>query len=54
MGWLLRGSEPWAAAKWYLRALRHPSGRLESLKGLVWLLRGKRVSVSPENASANV
>jgi glycosyltransferase involved in cell wall biosynthesis len=54
MGWLLRGAEPWAAAKWYLRALRYPSGRLESLKGLTWLLRGKRVPVSPENSSANV
>jgi glycosyltransferase involved in cell wall biosynthesis len=54
MGWLLRGVEPWAAAGWYLRALLYPSGRLESLKGLAWLLRRKRVPVTPENASENV
>jgi glycosyltransferase involved in cell wall biosynthesis len=54
MGWLLRGTEPWAAAGWYLRALLYPSGRLESLKGLAWLVRPKRVPVTPENASENL
>ena len=58
MGWLLRGAEPAAAAGWYLRALRHPSGRRETLKGLAGLAvdraRGKRRPVTPENAGENI
>jgi glycosyltransferase involved in cell wall biosynthesis len=58
MGYLLRGAEPGNAARWYLRALAHPVGRLESLKGLAGLaatwVRGRRGPVAPENATANV
>jgi hypothetical protein len=58
MGWLLREAEPAVAAGWYLRALRHPSRRLETLKGLAGLAtrwaRGKRTPVTAENASENV
>jgi glycosyltransferase involved in cell wall biosynthesis len=57
MGYVLRGSEPRAAAKWYLRALRWPAGRVASAKGLVasvlGLVSGKRAAGSPENATAN-
>jgi hypothetical protein len=57
MGYVLRGSEPAEAAKWYLRALAWPAGRLASAKGLVAsvlrMLGGKRGAGSPENASAN-
>jgi hypothetical protein len=58
MGYLLRGAEPGTAVKWYLRALRHPAGRLETLKGLAGLaagwVRGKRSPVAAENATENV
>ena len=58
MGYVLRASEPREAAKWYLRALAWPAGRLASAKGLVAsLLRlasGRRTTGSPENATANV
>src|SRR5581483_12029701 len=57
MAYVMRGSEPAAAAKWYLRALAWPHGRLASVKGLVAamlrLARGRRATGSPENASAN-
>ena len=57
MGYVLRGSEPREAAKWYFRALRWPAGRLASAKGLVAsalrLLSGKRAAGSPENAAVN-
>ncbi|HSQ58146.1 MAG TPA: glycosyltransferase family A protein [Gemmata sp.] len=57
MGYILRSSEPLAAAKWYLRALAWPANRLQSAKGLVAsLLRfaiGRRKAGSPENATAN-
>jgi len=58
MGWLLRGAEPVTSARWYLRALRYPSGRSQTLKGLAGVAagwaRGKRAVVTPENASENV
>ena len=57
MAYVLRGSEPVAAARWYLRALRWPACRLASLKGLVAcglkLALSTREPGSPENASAN-
>ena len=57
MGYVLRGSEPREAARWYLRALRWPAGRLASAKGLVasalGMLGGRRAAGSPENATAN-
>lgn len=58
IGYVMRGSEPLTAARWYLRALRLPHGRRGSAKGLAasalaWL-RGKRVPGSPENATENV
>lgn len=57
MGFVLRGSEPVTAMRWYLRALRWPHGRLASVKGLVAaVLRwasGQRSAGNPENASVN-
>ena len=57
MGYVLRGSEPREAAKWYLRALAWSAGRLASAKGLVAsVLRlgsGRRGASSPENATEN-
>jgi glycosyltransferase involved in cell wall biosynthesis len=57
MAYTMRASEPLTAARWYLRALRWPNGRLTSLRGLaasiLRLLSGRRVPGSPENASAN-
>ena len=57
LGYVLRNSEPATAAKWYASALRRPSGRKASLKGLTacglrWLI-GTRTVGSAENASAN-
>jgi glycosyltransferase involved in cell wall biosynthesis len=58
MGYLLRGTNPAAAARWYLQALADPAGRLKTLKGLAGLavgwLRGKQVPLAPENASENI
>jgi glycosyltransferase involved in cell wall biosynthesis len=58
MGYVMRPSEPRAALRWYLRALRWPARRVISLKGLVAsalaAVRGKRTAGSPENASANL
>lgn len=57
LGYMLRGSEPFVAARWYLRALRWPNNRLASLKGLLASLlrglRGKRGRGLGENASVN-
>jgi glycosyltransferase involved in cell wall biosynthesis len=57
LAYVMRGSEPATAAKWYLRALGWPHGRLASVKGLVAaLLRrasGRRAAGFPENAAAN-
>jgi glycosyltransferase involved in cell wall biosynthesis len=57
MGYVLRESEPREAARWYLRALAWPAGRVASAKGLVAsvlrMLIGKRTASSPENATAN-
>ncbi len=57
LGYVLRNSEPVTAAKWYLRALQWPAGRVMSLKGLVAsalrFTSGKRESGSAENATAN-
>jgi glycosyltransferase involved in cell wall biosynthesis len=57
LGYVLRSSEPIAAAGWYLRALQWPSSRLASLKGLLaiaWRAAlGPRVPGSAENASEN-
>lgn len=57
MGYVLRGSEPAAAVRWYLRALAWPAGRVASARGLIAsalrLLGGRRGSGSPENASEN-
>ena len=56
MGYVMRGSEPAAAARWYARAAGWPSGRFASLKGLVGsllrLARGRPGSA--ENATINV
>jgi glycosyltransferase involved in cell wall biosynthesis len=57
IGYTMRPSEPVAALKWYLRALKRPARRFISLKGLVastLALRKKRTKGSAENASANL
>jgi glycosyltransferase involved in cell wall biosynthesis len=57
MGYVLRGSEPVTAARWYLWALKWRAGRAVSLKGLAGVavrwLTGPRVACSPESATAN-
>jgi len=57
LAYVLRESEPGTAARWYLRALRWPAGRVASAKGLVAaalrLASGRRSAGSPENASEN-
>jgi hypothetical protein len=57
IGYVLRASEPAAAAGWYLRALRWPHDRLASAKGLaasvLGVLRRKRAAGPPENATEN-
>jgi glycosyltransferase involved in cell wall biosynthesis len=57
IGHVMRGSEPVASMKWYLRALREPNSRLISAKGLLgslaaWM-KGRREAPSAENATAN-
>jgi glycosyltransferase involved in cell wall biosynthesis len=57
LGYVMRSSEPRTAAKWYASALRWPSGRRASLKGLAacglrWM-SGKRAVGSAENAGVN-
>jgi glycosyltransferase involved in cell wall biosynthesis len=58
IGYTMRGSEPAAALRWYLRALRWPARRFKSLKGLaasaLALARRRRVSGAPENATCNL
>ncbi len=58
LGYVMRGPEPWTAARWYLQALRRPSRRLLSAKGLaasiLALLRGRRTPGSAENASESL
>jgi glycosyltransferase involved in cell wall biosynthesis len=57
IAYVMRASEPGTAARWYLRALAYPSGRLASMKGVLvsalYWLSGRRAVGSPENASAN-
>lgn len=57
LAYVLRSSEPAAAARWYLRALRWPADRVASLKGLVAcalrIASGRREPGAPENASPN-
>jgi glycosyltransferase involved in cell wall biosynthesis len=57
MAYVMRASEPLTAARWYIRALRHPHDRLASLKGLaaslLRFLSGRRSAGSPENATVN-
>lgn len=57
LAYTMRASEPRAALRWYLRALRWPARRLISVKGLVasaLALRKTRVPGSAENATANL
>jgi glycosyltransferase involved in cell wall biosynthesis len=57
IGYIMRGSEPATAIRWYLRALGRANGRLASMKGLVAsLLRwmsGRRALGAAENATVN-
>ena len=57
LGYVMRNSEPVTSAKWYLRALQWPTGRVSSVKGIVAaalrFVSGKREACSPENASVN-
>jgi len=57
LAYVLRPSEPATAARWYLRALRWPAGRVASAKGLVAavlrLVSGRRSAGSAENATEN-
>ncbi|QJW96466.1 GT2 family glycosyltransferase [Frigoriglobus tundricola] len=58
LGFVLRGNEPAASVRWYLRALKWPARRAVSLKGVVAgalaALRGARAAGAPENARANL
>ena len=57
IGYTMRVSEPLAAVRWYLRALKWPARRVISLKGLVasvLAMRKRRAQGAPENATANV
>lgn len=58
MAYTMRASEPAAALRWYLRALKWPARRVISLKGIaasvLALLRVKRAKAAPENASENL
>jgi hypothetical protein len=57
LAYVLRESEPTTAARWYLRALRWPAGRVASAKGLIAamlrLVGGRRSAGSAENATEN-
>jgi glycosyltransferase involved in cell wall biosynthesis len=57
LGYVLRGSEPVTAVRWYLKALSWPANRLASLKGLlavaVRMLGRRGKPISAENASVN-
>ena len=57
IGFTMRPSEPVAALRWYMRALKWPARRIISLKGLAasaLALRKKRTKGSAENASENL
>ncbi|QDU20045.1 glycosyltransferase family 2 protein [Urbifossiella limnaea] len=58
LGYVVRKSEPLAAARWCATALRWPDARLASAKGLAAALlawaRGRREAGAAENATANV
>ncbi len=58
MAYTMRPSEPIAALRWYLRALRWPARRLISLKGIaastLAALQPHRTGSSPENATENL
>ena len=58
LGYVMRGPEPRTAARWYLKALRWPSRRLLSAKGLaasmLAIVKRKRTAGSAENATVNV
>jgi glycosyltransferase involved in cell wall biosynthesis len=58
MAYTMRASEPVAALRWYLRALKWPARRVVSLKGIaagaLALVRTKRTKGSPENAGENL
>jgi hypothetical protein len=57
LAYVMRGSEPALAARWYWRALAWPSGRIASVKGLIAsmlrLLLGWKTAGTPENATEN-
>jgi glycosyltransferase involved in cell wall biosynthesis len=57
MAYVMRGCEPLTAAKWYLRGLQWPAGRVASLKGLLacalQFASGKRDAGAAENATVN-
>lgn len=53
MGYLLRSSEKWTAAKWYAKALAFPSKRLQTLKEFAGLLLARRGELSAENRTEN-
>ena len=57
LGWVLKGSDPGAALRWYARGLAWGGRRAESARGLVaaglrWL-SGRRAKGSAENAREN-
>jgi len=57
LGYIMRGSEPREALRWYARALRWPALRQHTLRGILgvwktWMLKA-RVPGSAENASVN-
>lgn len=58
MGWVMRNAEPRTAIGWYLRALRWPHRRTDSLKGLVATViknfRGIKSGTAAENLTVNI
>ena len=58
LGYVLRANEPVTSVRWYLRALKWPTRRVISLKGVIAgvlaTLRGPRATGAPENAPANL
>ena len=57
LAYVLRGTEPWRAVRWYGRAFAWGGRRMESLRGMLVGARnglvGKRLVGVPENHSAN-
>ena len=57
LGYIMRGSEPREAMKWYCQALRWPALRKQALRGILGVLKtwmlNKRTPGSAENASVN-